>query len=168
MSVTGVLLAFERQMIDWADRDLRVDPAGERRAAVSIDALIAAVRAAESNAAPSGFTLRSDPAAPAAVTLGRERTVFVNPYTGAVLGEGSKRARAFFHTVTDIHRWLGTPDKSRAIGRAITGACNLAFLFLVVSGFYLWWPRKWTKNAGPRHRHSAGSAARKSARLQLA
>ena len=30
----------------------------------------------------------------------------------------------------------------------MTGACNLAFLFLVVSGFYLWWPRKWTKSAG--------------------
>src|SRR5262249_7328639 len=28
--------------------------------------------------------------------------------------------------------------------RAITGACNLAFLFLVVSGFFLWWPRTWT------------------------
>jgi uncharacterized iron-regulated membrane protein len=25
----------------------------------------------------------------------------------------------------------------------ITGACNLAFLFLVVSGLYLWFPRKW-------------------------
>ena len=27
--------------------------------------------------------------------------------------------------------------------RAITGACNLGFLFLVMSGFYLWWPRNW-------------------------
>ncbi len=50
--------------------------------------------------------------------------------------------------MTNVHRWLGTPEKNRAIGRAITGACNLAFLFLVISGFYLWWPRKWTKSAG--------------------
>ena len=34
MSVTGVLLAFERQMIEWADRDLRVDSAGAWRGAV--------------------------------------------------------------------------------------------------------------------------------------
>jgi len=37
------------------------------------------------------------------------------------------------------HRWLATTDH-RTVGRAITGACNLGFLFLVVSGFYLWWP----------------------------
>ena len=34
MSVTGVLLAFERQMVEWADRDLRVAPAGYRHASV--------------------------------------------------------------------------------------------------------------------------------------
>jgi uncharacterized iron-regulated membrane protein len=147
MSVTGVLLAFERQMIDWAERDLRVTPPANAMQ-LSVNELIAAAQAAAPDAAPSGFTLRSDPAAPAAVAFGRERTIFVSPYTGAVLGDGSKRARAFFQTVTNIHRWLGVPDKSRATGRAITGACNLAFLFLVISGFYLWWPRKWAKNAG--------------------
>ena len=26
----------------------------------------------------------------------------------------------------------------------ITGACNLAFLVLAISGVYLWWPRKWS------------------------
>jgi len=134
-------------MIDWADRDMRVSPpeAGVR---LSIDVLIAGVSAAEPRATPSGLTLRSDPAAPVAISLGRERTVFVNPYTGAILGEGSKRARTFFHWVTDVHRWLGAHGESRAVGRGVTGACNLAFLFLVVSGFYLWWPRTWTKSAG--------------------
>ena len=148
MSVTGVLLAFEPQLTEWVDRNLRVVPPQAGAPRLSIDALIARVRAAEPNAAPSGFTLRSDPAAPAAIGLGRERTFFVNPYTGAVLGEGSKQARAFFGSVTNVHRWLGTPEESRALGRAVTGACNLAFLFLVVSGPYLWWPRKWTKSAG--------------------
>jgi uncharacterized iron-regulated membrane protein len=148
MSVTGVLLAFERQLTEWAERDLHVVPPETGASRLSVDALLASVRAAETNAMPSGLMLRSDPGAPAAINLGRERTVFVNPYTGAVLGEGSKRARAFFGSVTNIHRWLGTPEKNRAIGRAITGACNFAFLFLVISGFYLWWPRKWAKNAG--------------------
>jgi uncharacterized iron-regulated membrane protein len=148
MSVTGVLLAFERQLTEWAERDLRVVPPETGASRLSVDALLASVRAEETNAIPSGLTLRSDPGAPAAINLGRERTVFVNPYTGAVLGEGSKRARAFFGSVTNVHRWLGTLDENRAIGRAITGACNFAFLFLVISGFYLWWPRKWTKNAG--------------------
>ena len=53
----------------------------------------------------------------------------------------------FIGSLTFIAGWART-DESRAIGRAVTGACNLAFLFLVVSGFYLWWPRKWTKSVG--------------------
>jgi uncharacterized iron-regulated membrane protein len=148
MSVTGVLLAFERQLTEWADRDSRVVPPEPGASRSSISALIASVRVAEPDAMPSGLTLRSDPVAPAAINLGRERTVFLNPYNGAVLGEGSKRARDFFRLVTNVHRWLGTPEENRATGRAITGACNLAFLFLVISGFYLWWPHQGTKNAG--------------------
>jgi uncharacterized iron-regulated membrane protein len=46
--------------------------------------------------------------------------------------------------VTDWHRWLGSGPEGRATARAITGACNLAFLVLVVSGAYLWLPRIWT------------------------
>lgn len=115
---------------------------------LSITALIASVRAVEPDAMPSGITLRSDPAAPVSISLGRERTLFLNPYTSAVLGEGSKRTRGFFRSVTNVHRWLGTSDENRAIGRGVTGACNLAFLFLVTSGFYLWWPRQGAKNAG--------------------
>ena len=44
----------------------------------------------------------------------------------------------------DWHRALGFSGDNRAIGRAITGAGNAAFLFLALSGLYLWWPRKWT------------------------
>ena len=47
--------------------------------------------------------------------------------------------------VTDWHRWLGTEGESRDIGRAITGACNTAFVVMVVTGVYLWWPRRWTR-----------------------
>jgi uncharacterized iron-regulated membrane protein len=144
MAVTGVLLAFERQITEWVDRDLRVVPGAPR---LPISALIASVPS-RSGAAISGLTLRSDPAAPAAITLGRDRTVFVNPSTGALLGEGSKRTRQFFRSLTNVHRWLGTSEENRAIGRAITGACNFGFLFLVVSGFFLWWPRRGARNAG--------------------
>jgi uncharacterized iron-regulated membrane protein len=55
--------------------------------------------------------------------------------------------RSFFRTVTDWHRWLGASGESRAAARAVTGASNLLFLFIVTSGFYLWWPRSWTRNS---------------------
>lgn len=29
----------------------------------------------------------------------------------------------------------------------MTGASNFVFLFIVTSGFYLWWPRKWTRHS---------------------
>ena len=93
---------------------------------------------------PFDFHLRSDPSAPAALGFGRESIVYINPYTGEILGEGTKGIRTFFRVVTDWHRWLGAKGENRPIARAITGACNLGFLFLVVSGFFIWWPKQWT------------------------
>jgi len=81
---------------------------------------------------------------PASAGVAGGRTLYLNPYSGDVLGEGAPGVRRFFRTVTDWHRWLGTGGENRAVGRAITGACNLGFLFLVVSGLYIWWPRNWS------------------------
>jgi uncharacterized iron-regulated membrane protein len=61
--------------------------------------------------------------------------------------QGGSATRTFFRVVTDWHRWLGTGGDSREIGRAVTGACNAAFMVLVMSGFHLWWPRRWTRLA---------------------
>ncbi|MGH7846395.1 MAG: PepSY domain-containing protein, partial [Candidatus Binatia bacterium] len=82
------------------------------------------------------------PSASVAVGFGREGAVYVNPYNGAVLGKESK-LRDWFHDVTDWHRWLGRGGEGRATARAITGACNLAFFWLAITGVYLWWPRSW-------------------------
>ena len=147
MCVTGVLLAYEKQITSWADtRGYRSAPPAAETQHLPIEALLAKAREAR-GAKPSAITLKSDPAAPAEVAFGRETTLFVNPYSGQVLGEGSQRVRSFFRTVTDWHRWLGAKGDNRNVARAITGACNLGFLFLVVSGFYLWWPRSWNLKA---------------------
>ena len=58
-----------------------------------------------------------------------------------------RRLARSFARVTDWHRWLGAKGDNRNVARAITGACNLGFLFLVMSGFYLWWPRNWNLKA---------------------
>jgi uncharacterized iron-regulated membrane protein len=133
MSATGLLLVYERQITAWLDRSQYfVSPApGATR--LPIGTLLAKVRE-ERMALPSAITVRSDPSEPAAFNFGRDRVLFVNPYTGDVLGEGSQKIRVFFHTVTDWHRWPDAQSASRDSGRAITGACNLIFLFLVISG----------------------------------
>lgn len=148
MSVTGVLLAYEKQITYWADtRGYQASPPSPSAQRLSVETLLAKVKEARPNAAPSTVTLRSDSSAPAEVGFGREGNLFVNSYTGEVLGGGSTGVRAFFRGVTDWHRWLGASGEGagRGIGRAITGAANFIFLFIVVSGFYLWWPRKWTR-----------------------
>jgi len=74
--------------------------------------------------------------------------VFVNPYSGEVLGEGNGQGmRDFFRTVVEWHRFVAMAGDSRPTGRAITGVSNLMFLVIVVSGLFLWWPRTWTSAA---------------------
>src|ERR1044072_4270050 len=145
MSVTGALLAFQPQIERFADRNMRtVQPQAER---LSAEALFAKVREARPDLKPTGLTLQSDPTAAASFALGRDGVLYVNPYTGDVTGESAKGVRSFFQVVTDWHRWLGTSGDGRATGRAVTGACNAAFLVLAISGPYIWWPKKWTRNS---------------------
>jgi uncharacterized iron-regulated membrane protein len=141
MCVTGVALTYQRQIQWWADtRHYRADPPRDERRASAGDLLAAAGRL-DPSAAPTALTLRADPAAPAAVTLG-PRTVYVNPYTAQLYGEGSGgRIRAFFTTMVNWHRYVGQAGDRRPTGKSITGAANLVFLAIVLSGMYLWWPR---------------------------
>ena len=146
MCVTGVLLSFEKQIISWADtRNYRSAPSAEARH-LPVETLVAKARETRGGD-PTAVTLKSEVEAPAEVAFGREATLFLNPYSGQVLGEGATGVRSFFRVMTDWHRWLGAKGDNRNVARAITGACNLGFLFLVASGFYLWWPRNWNLKA---------------------
>ncbi|HEX2187980.1 MAG TPA: PepSY-associated TM helix domain-containing protein, partial [Longimicrobiaceae bacterium] len=141
MSVTGVLLTYQRQVTAWADtRGLDGSAPVPGRPRLGAEALLEAVHAREGRL-PTAVTWRADPDAPVQVAFGRERTLYLNAYTGATLGEGAAGTRAFFRKVTDWHRWLAAGDESRDRGKAITGAANLGFLFLVLSGLVLWFPR---------------------------
>jgi uncharacterized iron-regulated membrane protein len=144
MSVTGVALTYEKQMIEWADRQAWSVPSSTGTERLSPETLLAAVRAARPEAAPTTLTLRHDPHAPATVALEGNGAVLVDPYTGAIIGPPPTGLRSFFRTMTNWHRWLAMSGDGRATGKAITGASNLAFLFIVISGIYLWVPRIWT------------------------
>ena len=147
MCVTGVLLAYEKQITLWADtRNYQSPPPSSTATRLPLETLLAKAREARKTD-PTAITLRSDVSAPADVSFGREGKLFLNTYSGAVLGEGSIGVRNFFRHVTDWHRWLGAQGENRNVARAITGACNLGFLFLVISGFYLWWPQKLSRRA---------------------
>lgn len=146
MSMTGVLLAFERQVVAFSERDLRVSAAGISSAPLPPSRIVAvATAAAGVDAKPSNLIMRSDPAVPVVVAFGRGRTLFVQPYTGAVLGDGAAGVRAFFDANENLHRWLAMTGEGRERGRAINGAANLVFLFIVLSGLLIWIPRRRTR-----------------------
>jgi uncharacterized iron-regulated membrane protein len=144
MSVTGVLLTYERQILNWADRQSlpAITARGER---ANLAEIIAAARAHAPGAEPSGVTVLPDENAAVAVSMGRGHTVYVDPFTARVLGEGAQGFHGFFSWVTQMHRWFAVGDESHATARAITGASNLVFLFIVLSGMYLWLPQIWRK-----------------------
>jgi uncharacterized iron-regulated membrane protein len=105
--------------------------------------LLAAARSARSGIQPASIVFDRDPASSVALSLGREGTIYVNPYNGAVLGEGSASAQRFFRSNEDWHRWLSVSGENRAAARSATGAANLAFLVLAITGLFIWWPHKW-------------------------
>jgi uncharacterized iron-regulated membrane protein len=146
MSATGAVLALKPQILNRIDRDVRfVEPASSAQLSPSL--IVAAVRIARPDAAVASIAIDRDPKAAVAVGMGRGGTVYVDPYTGDVLGGGSETAESFFRSVENWHRWLAVGAEGRATARTVTGAANLAFLVLAISGLYIWWPRKWT----PQH-----------------
>jgi len=156
MSFTGAVLAFEGEIVAWAERDVRrvEPPAGSAAVALPLDELLARARDAatdpDAESAPrvTGVTVTSDPRDAVAVNFGRELGVYyVNPYTGEARVPATTRTHDFMHLMEDWHRRLAATGDHRETGRAITGASNAAFLFLAVSGIWIWWPRKWTLRA---------------------
>ena len=143
MSVTGVLLAFERQCLEFADRDARTVSVPAGATARPVGELLAAA-SARAGTVPSTMVVRPDPSASVEFAIGRDRTIYVDPYRAAVVGEGSTAVRSFFAVVLRWHRTLGEPPNTRGPRRAIAAASNLLFLLLVLTGLWLWMPRRWS------------------------
>ncbi|QHW35404.1 PepSY domain-containing protein (plasmid) [Paenibacillus rhizovicinus] len=81
-----------------------------------------------------------------------DRTVFVNPYNGAIVGSLDP-ARTFTQWIRDFHGSLLAGDHS--IGDKIIELSASWAIVLIVTGLYLWWPRGTSKIWGvllPRFR----------------
>jgi uncharacterized iron-regulated membrane protein len=144
MSVTGVALTYEKQVIEWSDRRAWTAPAGASVQQHLAPESLLATAARSSGIQPIAITMRADAEAPATVTLEGNRAVLIDPYSGTIIGEPPTAIRSFFRTMTLWHRYLALEGARRATGKFVTGIANLGFLFLVVSGLYLWFPRVWT------------------------
>ncbi len=143
MSVTGVLLTYERQMIAWADSGFQSTAPRAEAAPLTVEALLTRVRSARPELAVTAVTVGADAGAPVVLTAGPQ-TLYADAYTGAILGSASQGMRRFMSETRAWHRWLSQEGSGRPLARAVTGWANLLFLFVVISGFYLWFPRQWT------------------------
>ncbi len=137
MAVTGTLMAFEPQILEWTEKDVRHVPVPAVAARLSVNEIAAKAFLAHPQAPVSGITLDADPKISVLVNFGRDEALFMNPYNGQVLGKMSG-ARQAFNFIESIHRYLALKDR----GHHVTHAANFFFLGLALSGLYLWWPRK--------------------------
>jgi uncharacterized iron-regulated membrane protein len=141
MALTGILLSFEHQIVDFATRESRqvLSPQGAR---LSLDSLVAR-SAGERSGKVTAVVLYANPLRTVEVRQGKESNLRVDPWTGQVKSQGAA-IEAAFGWVERIHRWFG----SREIGGKITGISVLLCLLLTCTGLVIWWPRKL---AGLRH-----------------
>ncbi len=141
MAVTGVLLTYQAQIERWALRGYRADPAPDA-APLALDELIARAGGEAPAGGVASVTLSSDPREPAVLGLGDGTAVHVDRFTGERRGGGDTRTGRFLRGVMYFHRWFALEGEYRIVGRTIMATANLGFLFLLVSGIYLWWPSR--------------------------
>ncbi len=141
MSVTGALLSFERQVIEFGERGARMVAERPGEARLTPQQVIDRLKEQRPDAKPSAMTITDDPNVAWLFNLGREGQVYVDPYTGTITGEGNKSVRGAMTELRNWHRYVALSGDQRPIGKAVTGASNLLFLFLAISGIYIWFPR---------------------------
>ncbi|MGU3401370.1 PepSY domain-containing protein [Brucellaceae bacterium D45D] len=145
MGMTGAIMAFEDEIMAALSPQARVEVAAQ--APMPPDALLALIRRQLPDDKVTALLVENDPNRAYTVTVlrrpadgGRNPRIFVNPYTGKLLGEAT--GADFFGRVRSLHRYLTPSGASNEIGRHITGAAAFAAIFFALSGLYLRWPAR--------------------------
>ncbi len=141
MSATGVLLTYEKQINDWDQaRHKVVDSQGQKRQ--SIDNILKFIK--EKHPEEHHIYIRKfhDEARAIPVWAGNHRYL-LSPYSGEVIETGLSLIGEVMHFVTDLHRWLAMELEEESFAKEVTAYSNLCFLFLILTGIYIWLPRRY-------------------------
>ena len=92
----------------------------------------------------TGVNVSSDPERAYQVTLSKPRraSMYVDQYTSEVTGKYERAP--FFNFMFRMHRWLLDSMKQDGgifWGKMIVGTSTLMFVFVLISGVFVWWPR---------------------------
>ena len=141
LAVTGAIYLWKPQYEEWRYRDLLNVTAGAGAPALTAEAQLAVASAAHPRLTATQFIPAFQPGRTAEVLFGARAgsgkiSVFVNPHTGAVVGERRDSDR-LMATIHDLH---GSLLAGRTGETIIELAASWMFV-LLLTGFYLWWPR---------------------------
>ena len=146
--LSGAALVFEDEVTELCRRDLYyVEKVSG--APLPVEYLIEKVAGTlPDRVAVTGVSISSDAERAYQVNLSKPRraSVYVDQYTGEVKGRHERAP--FFLTMFKLHRWLldgMKPDGGIFWGKMIVGVSTLMFVFVLISGIVIWWPR--TKKA---------------------
>ena len=147
LAVTGGLYLFHTQIDNFVHADLKEVTVPTDAAPVAPSAMVAAALE-KAPGTPVAFTDPATVRSSAEITIqsdaGDKTTVYVDPYSGTVLG-----AQPFRGTIMWTIRTLHSLKIFGAYPRALIEIAGGWAILLVGTGIYLWWPRNRTsKNAG--------------------
>lgn len=141
---SGAMLVFEKEVMELTRRSLYFVEKVEA-APLPMKQLVETVAATlPDSVSITGVSAFSSPERAYQVNLSRPRhaSVYIDQYTGKVKGKHERSA--FFMTMFRLHRWLldsAKPDGGIFWGKVIVGISTLLFIFVLVSGIIIWWPR---------------------------
>lgn len=141
---SGAALVFEKEVMELCHRDLYFVKKVEA-APLPMEQLVARVAATlPDSISVTGVNISSDPERTYQVTLSKPRraSMYVDQYTGEVTGKYERAP--FFGVMFRMHRWMldsMKPDGGIFWGKIIVGISTLMFVFVLISGVVVWWPR---------------------------
>lgn len=142
MSATGVVIGYQHPILNLVAKTTTITvPEGIAPMTADEIAAIAQTQAKGTGAITLRYVNRAN--APVTMIQNRKDQAYIDPFSGQNINSSKPQFAAFFSKVIALHRWLAMEGKSRKIARAITGAANLIFLFIIISGLYLWLPKIW-------------------------
>ena len=151
--LTGALLVFEKEITELVRHDSYTIPV-RKTGRLSLQSLLERVASETPDSVQiTSVTIPSDFRRAYTVGLSKPRRagVLVDPYTGKIVGQSGRLP--FFTTVRELHRWLldsMKPDSEGIFwGRVIVGTSTLLFVCILLTGLFLWWPKK-LKGIGKR------------------
>ncbi len=156
LGLTGSVMAFEPE-IDHL-RHWKLAYVTPQPPVLSLAEISAAVSKAFPGAHIVDYGLSTSPGLSYQIALQRRGTVYINQYTGAVLGirVGPDFMDVLQNNIHQFHlRLLVMPKGPGADpGKTIMSWAGVAMLFLLLSGLYLWWPLKrvTVQSSGPTMR----------------